>query len=179
VHGDGQDRKPGGCSLAGQREQGVDVKVCFDEIGQQFHAAFACCGEADSRGRESEGLGEEGGAELVAFQGAVPHRAEDQAHPGAAEELVGAVFAGDPPVVDLVPGGIGAQGRAVGQAQHFVGVELGRHGEQAQPGGACTCRAFHAVGVVDVGAEHLEAAADAQQRSSRAYVLLDRGIEAA
>ncbi len=90
----------------------------------------------------------------------VPHRAPlalDPAH----VDLVAA---------DLEPAGAGEQARpaqrpALPEHGHLAGPEAGTGGEQAQPGDAAPF--LHPLGVVDVPAQHLVAAADPEHRRPR------------
>src|SRR5690606_2532290 len=106
--------------VPGQSEQGVDVEVFLHESPQQVEASFARRGETDARPGQTCDLCEECCPELVTFEAAVPHRAEDLTLASAAEELLDTRLPRHPPVVDLISMGGRAQGGAVREAERLL-----------------------------------------------------------
>ena len=113
--------------------------------------------------RRRRHVGEERAAELVGLQAPVVHGPVHRAVVCAAEELVHVAVL-DAPVMDLVAA-------LVVQPQDLVGSERRRHVEQPEPGGLRTTHPLDSVRVADRPAEHLEATADAEHRTTRVDVV--------
>ena len=119
-----QDRQAGGRSVAGERQQRVDVEVLLDEVAEQVEPARTGRGEGrrPTGGRPSASA-EERAPKLVTLQAAVPHRPEDRARRAPRRGTPRRARATDPTVVDLVARGRRAQRRTGRQAQHLLGRE--------------------------------------------------------
>ena len=151
--------------------------MLLDQVAQPVEPGVAGGTEAHRGRLSAQQFGQQRTPQRVALEAAVPHRAEDLARAGSAEELL-ATAAGDPAVVDLVARGGCAQDGAGGQSQHLLGGEVGADVEQPQPLDLGTRHALDTGRVADGTAEHLEAAADAEHGATSAGVVEDRGVQA-
>jgi hypothetical protein len=141
--------------------------VLLDHVGKDVIALLPDRGEAYAGGgrevlaRPGGQVTQEGAAEGVVLEDAVPRRATDAARLAPVEERLAAV-GGDDTVMDLVAGHRLAERGARRAAQRLAPLEPDRRRQQTQPWhGPGT--AFHLI--VNAACEHLVAAADAEQRA--------------
>src|SRR5579863_6138984 len=159
-----KNAQPGRRARSGEAEQRVDVQVLLDQVAEQVEPVLAGGGEAHPRGTPAERGGEEGAAQFVSLKAAVPHGAEDVSRPGAAGELLRPVADGDAAVVDLVAGRRHAEGGARREPQCLAWSEFGADVEQPEPVDRGAGIRLDAVRVRDDLPQHLEAAADPEER---------------
>ena len=106
----------------------------------------------------------------------MPHRAEHPARARPTQELVGVGAAGDAAVVDLVSGSRDTRPLSGGQPKSLLGNEIRLDIEQTKTVDL-GWGAFDAFRVTDDPTQHLEPAADAQQRFTCGRVLGHRPVQ--